>query len=183
MIAYGSGFDSGLECWSGYGAQGTGGIFPCQCPLCGCFGFGSLDGGRRTTHSHVCFEECAVAEMYDVLDHFNQDYRNPGDSPAVSLAREAAKSARFESAEWLDSLDGIILSVKRLTEQRVFCAPGEYAKILAQAQEWAADKPTEPYMRYNAPWWVQHRVDMLAGVLPCSCYSCISDAERVTAAK
>lgn len=180
-IAHGTQFSKAVACLNPILSDGpTWDCSFCQCPFCGRFGFGWEPGPdeqnpKFSQFHHICFEEGDFARNFDILDHFAQDINIPRSSPAIAIAQEAALSARFESPEWASELEGTILAVKRLTQQKVFCGPDVTTWISLQASEWKSVK--EPWMKFSEPWWFQHRRDL--GKAQCSCYSCRSEFRGV----
>lgn len=173
LVFWGGNFDSGLEITpyervvektckkTGECTQLTADFR--QCPMCGLIEAGSTD-------YHFCLEALTIAKRFDIYSHFHQDVVF-GFSPLLELAKEAAKSARFESPEWREEIKGIILSGQRMRERNVFCAPDITTAVLAAAQSWK-DGGGGPY---DEPWYELHGKNLAKRVTPCDCYHCEYD--------
>jgi hypothetical protein len=158
-----------------------------QCPCCGRIGVSpdadATDSYRINTH--ICFAECEIAKRYNVLDHFNQDFAHTSSSPLLDLAREAAKSVRFEDASYIDQIRGLTLAGLRYRDHGVHCTPEVTGRIVGKAAEWRSegDNGKLDFMRYDAPWWMRHKENLVGGNSPCDCYRCVAASERIANGK
>jgi hypothetical protein len=148
-----------------------------QCPFCGRFGF-STDGTAKcsvySVFDHFCLGKDAVARKYGCADHWDQNIEIPRSSPSLDIAREAAMSARFESPEWRQEIEGWKIAVRRLCEQGIFSDPEYSRELVSEAISWKA----AGLCYGDPPWWVQHQSDSSAGVHPCTCYVCVYENRR-----
>lgn len=134
-----------------------------QCPMCGLMEAGEMD-------HHFCMGALEIAKQYNIYYNWSQNLEC-GVSPLLSLAKEAAKSARFESPEWREELKGILLSAQRMIERRIFCDSQMTTDLLKEAQSWK-DGGGGPY---DEPWFDRHGNNLAKRVTPCDCYHCECD--------
>lgn len=169
-----------------------------QCPLCGFIGLSSpassddsssdtpkqrQERQRRMRTNwqdgsplfsvchHFCYAECEMAERYNILNYFNQDYLTPALSPILDLAYETAGSVRFELSGAAEIASTAARTAMRLSRDHVYCFPEQHSRVTARALEWAAIK--EDFMYYEEPWYMEHKRNIDKGVSPCTCHSCV----------
>lgn len=189
-IFHGASMTIGLEWWPTVLETPV----PCffsQCPFCGRYGISSTsleDGQREGTgqvHSHACMEEHKIPERYDVLSYCSQDLLISPHSPALDVAYDAARSLQFTEGSSALELAVSRRAVQAVMNTKTYCSPDISEWIIANAKEWAKGRTDS--MRFDgAPWWVQHKKDLVNGVTPCTCYSCASrqkSEQRKLAAK
>lgn len=126
-----------------------------QCPLCGKIGFDiffcSDETSVASVFSHFCHEENRIAKAWNTEYYFNQNHVST-DSPLVSLAKETAKSARFEDAGWRDLEYPAVVSFGAfLKKQKLFCSGDTSEAIYTNLLEWREHVNTG----YREPRWAR----------------------------
>lgn len=124
-----------------------------QCPICGKIGFDVFYCNDETSHpgvfSHFCHEENRIAKAWNTQYYFNHDHISV-DSPLVLLAKETAKSARFEDGAWADrEYPAAVTFGQFLKKQKVFCSGEVSESIYLNLREWRERGP----QGYEEPRW------------------------------
>lgn len=116
-------------------------------------------------------EEYKIAERYDVVSYCSQDLLISAHSPALDIAYDAAKAVQFADRTIGLRVDSARRAVQVVMSTKTYCSPHITEWTIANALKWAEGKAD--FMHFDgAPWWVQHKKDLDAGVTPCTCYSC-----------
>lgn len=118
-----------------------------QCILCGLIFMGS--------QYHDCPPETELAEFFNIDDGFS-DYVKNGDhnakfdlrSPMLALAYECARSARFESPSFPETVQSFSEKIRLLQEHRIFGSEERVRNFYKHAHELSIDPRCPRFVRY-----------------------------------